>query len=517
MARKWWTLAAVVAGVFMLVLDITIVNVALPAIGRDFHSPLTDLQWVLDAYALALAAGLLTGGSLADLWGRRRLYAVGVAVFTACSLLCGFATGPLFLALARTGQGIGGAVVWATSLALLSDAFRGRDRGVAFGIYGGILGIAVAVGPLLGGVLTSSMSWRWIFWVNVPVGIAVIIVTLTKLAESKNPMAHRPDWAGFAVFTAALVLLIYGLITAAGGWGQPKVYATLTAAAVLLAVFPFLEAAQEHPMLDLAIFRKPTFNGGLIAAIGLNASIYSLFTYLVLYMQQQLGLSPEQTGVRFLALTGAMFVASTLAGRLTGAVPARLMISGGFVLIGAGILLMAGLSASSGWLHLLAGMLIAGAGSGLVTVPLPSPAVVVVHVSKAGAASGINATARQVGLAAGIAALGAILTTRMQDSVAGQLAHTALAAQAARIADGISASSTPAGGGAGLAPAAARAVRTGFADGLNEILIITAVVAFVAAILSLVLIRARDFVPPPSAPSSAESERGLAQGAAQAG
>jgi EmrB/QacA subfamily drug resistance transporter len=521
MARKWWTLAAVVAGVFMLVLDITIVNVALPAIGRDFHSPLTDLQWVLDAYALALAAGLLTGGSLADLWGRRRLYAVGVAVFTACSLLCGFATGPLFLALARTGQGIGGAVVWATSLALLSDAFRGRDRGVAFGIYGAILGLAVAVGPLLGGILTSGLSWRWIFWVNVPVGIAVIIVTLTKLAESKNPMAHRPDWTGFAVFTAALVLLIYGLITAAGGWGQPKVYATLTAAAVLLAVFPFLEAAQEHPMLDLAIFRKPTFNGGLIAAIGLNASIYSLFTYLVLYMQQQLGLSPEQTGIRFLALTGAMFVASTLAGRLTSAVPARLMISGGFVLIGGGILLMAGLSTSSGWLHLLAGMLIAGAGSGLVTVPLASTAVGVVHVSKAGTASGINATARQVGLAAGIAALGAILTTRMQDSVAGQLAHTALAGQAARIADGISASSTPAGAAAGLAPAAARvvaqAVRAGFADGLNEILIITAVVAFVAAILSLVLIRARDFVPPPSAPSSAESERGLAQGAAQAG
>lgn len=521
MARKWWTLAAVVAGVFMLVLDITIVNVALPAIGRDFHSPLTDLQWVLDAYALALAAGLLTGGSLADLWGRRRLYAAGAAVFTACSLLCGFATGPLFLSLARTGQGIGGAVVWATSLALLSDAFRGRDRGVAFGIYGGILGIAVAVGPLLGGILTSGLSWRWIFWVNVPVGIAVIVVTLTKLAESKSPTAHRPDWAGFAVFTAALVLLVYGLITAADGWGQPKVYATLAAAAALLAVFPFLEAAQEHPMLDLAIFRKPTFNGGLIAAIGLNASIYSLFTYLVLYMQQQLGFSPEQTGIRFLALTGAMFVASTLAGRLTSAVPARLMISGGFVLIGAGILLMAGLSASSGWLHLLAGMLVAGAGAGLVTVPLASTAVGVVDVSKAGTASGINATARQVGLAAGIAALGAILTTRMQDSVAGQLGHTTLAAQAAHIAGGISASSTPAGSAAGLAPAAAtvveHAVRAGFADGLNEILIITAVVAFVAAILTLVLIRARDFVPPPPAPSAAESGQGLTQGAAQAG
>jgi EmrB/QacA subfamily drug resistance transporter len=522
MASKWWTLAAVVAGVFMLVLDVTIVNVALPAIGRDFHAPLTDLQWVLDAYALALAAGMLTGGSLADLWGRRRLYAAGTAVFTACSLLCGFATDPLFLVIARTGQGIGGAVVWATSLALLSDAFRGRDRGMAFGIYGGILGIAVAVGPLLGGVLTSSLSWRWIFWVNVPVGIAVVIVTLTKLAESKNLAAHHPDWAGFVVFTSALILLIYGLITAAGGWGQPKVYLTLAASAVLLTAFPFLETAHQHPMLDLAVFRKPTFNGGLVAAIGLNASIYSLFTYLALYLQQELGYSPEQTGVRFLALTGAMFAASTIAGRLTGTVPARLTISGGFVAIGAGILLMTGLNASSDWLHLLAGMIVAGAGAGLVTVPLASTAVGVVHVSKAGTASGINATARQVGLAAGIAALGAILTTRTQDSVAAQLRHSALASQASHIASGISISSAPAASAsAGLPPAATRviaqAARAGFADGLNEIFIIGAVVAFAAAILSLVLIRGRDFVPAPVAPSGAESGQAVGQGAAQAG
>jgi EmrB/QacA subfamily drug resistance transporter len=493
------------------VLDVTIVNVALPAIGSDFHAPLTDLQWVVDAYALALAAGLLTGGSLADLWGRRRLYAAGTALFTLCSLLCGLSTGPLFLAAARAGQGIGGAVVWATSLALLSDAFRGRDRGLAFGLYGGILGIGIALGPLLGGVLTSTLSWRWIFWVNIPVGIAVVVITLTKLRESSNPQAPRPDWPGFAVFTAALVLLIYGLISAAGGWGQPKVYATLAAGAVLLAVFPFLEAAQRHPMLDLAIFRKPTFIGGLIAAIGLNASIYSLFTYLVIYLQQQLGYSPEQTGVRFLALTGAMFVASTAAGRLTNAIPARVMISAGFVLLGAGTLLMAWLSASSGYLHLLAGMIVSGAGAGLVTVSLASTAVGVVPVSKAGTASGINATARQVGLAAGVATLGALLTARTQQTVAAQLGHTSLAAQAAHIAAGVGASSAPAASvPPGLGPAAARlviqAVRAGFADGLNEILIIGAVVAFAAAALSLLLIRRRDLVPRTTAPAGPPAE-----------
>ncbi|WP_329171649.1 MFS transporter [Streptomyces sp. NBC_01477] len=458
MAQKWWTLTAVVAGVFMLVLDITIVNVALPAIGQDFHSSLSDLQWVIDAYALALAAGLLTAGSLADLWGRRRLYAVGTAVFTAGSLLCALATGPLFLSLARTGQGVGGAIVWATSLALLSDAFQGRERGVAFGIYGGVLGIAVAVGPVLGGALTSGLSWRWIFWVNVPIGIAVAVATLTKLRESRNPAASRPDWLGFVTFSAALALLVYGLISAGDGWSQPKVYGTLIGAAVLLAVFLVLEAVQQHPMLDLSLFRKPTFNGGLVAAVGLNGSIYTLITYLVLYLQQHLGFSPAQTGVRLLVLTGAMFVSSTVAGRLSTAVPVRLMISAGFVLIAAGIALMTGVSDTSSWTHLLPGMVVAGIGAGMVTVPLASTAVGVVAPAQAGTASGINATARQVGLATGIAALGTVFTSRSATS--------------------------------------------GFADGLNEILWIGAAVALAAAVLSAVLIRQRDFVSPAAAPAA---------------
>jgi EmrB/QacA subfamily drug resistance transporter len=450
MQRKWWTLAAVVAGVFMLVLDILIVNVALADIGKDFHSSLADLQWVVDAYALALAAGLLTGGSLADLLGRRRLYAIGLAVFTAGSLLCGLATGPLFLALARAGQGLGGAVVWATSLALLGDAFRGKDRGLAFGIYGAVLGIGAAAGPLLGGVITSGISWRWIFFVNIPVGIATIAVTLFAVTESKKPAAVRPDWGGFATFTAFLGLLVYGLISSTDGWARPNVYLSLIGAAVFFALFLLIESRRANPMLDLALFRKPTFTGGLIAAFGLNASAYALFTFIVLYLQQALHYSPAQAGLRSLAFTAAMSVASTVAGRLTTVIPARTMIGGGFVLVGAGIVLMTGLDPASTWTHLLPGLIVAGLGGGLVTVPLASTAVSVVEISKAGMASGANATARQIGLAAGVAVLGSVF---------------------------------------------ANSSRAGFTAGLNTILVIGGVIAFVCAVLSFVLIRRRDFVP----------------------
>jgi EmrB/QacA subfamily drug resistance transporter len=459
-AQKWWTLVAVVAGVFMLVIDITIVTVALPAIGRDFHSPLSDLQWVIDAYALALAAGLLTSGSLGDLWGRRRLYVAGLLIFTAGSLLCGFASTPLFLCIARTGQGLGGAIVFATSLALLGNAFRGRDRGQAFGIYGAILGLAAGIGPVVGGAITSGIGWRWIFFVNVPVGAAAVAVTMTKVGESRNPAATRPDWPGFVVFSTALCLLVYGLISSGAGWTQPRVYVSLAIAVALLTGFLALEARLGQPMLDLALFRKPTFNAGLIAAFALNGSIYSLYTYLAIYLQQELGFSAAQTGLRFLSYTGAMFIASTVAGRLTSAVPVRAMITSGFVLVGTGILLMTGVTVASSWTHLTAGLIAAGAGTGLVTVPLAATAVGVVDIAKAGLASGINATARQVGLATGVAVLGSILA-----------AH--LAAGHGRLG--------------------------GYVSGLNLILYISGGVAFSAALLSFILIRQRDFVPPPAA------------------
>jgi EmrB/QacA subfamily drug resistance transporter len=498
MARKWWTLAAVCAGVFMLLLDITIVNVALPDIDKALHASLSDLQWTIDAYALTLAALLLTAGSLADRFGRRALFTAGTVIFTGGSLLCGLASSSLFLILARAGQGVGGALMFATSLALLADAFRGRDRGVAFGVFGGVTGIAVAVGPVLGGVLTSGLSWRWIFFVNLPIGIGAVAVTTLKVAESRDPRAGRVDWAGLVTFSGALGALVYGLIRSnTEGWGSPLVTGCLIGAAVLLAAFGVAEAVQDRPMFDLGLLRKPTFSGGLVAAFGISASLISLFTYLVLYLQNVLGLSAVGTGTRFLVLSGATFVTAAAAGRLTEHVPVKLLIAPGFGAVAAGLLLMRGLTPGSGWTHLIPGFIVAGAGAGLINVPLASTAVGVVSPERAGMASGINLTLRQVGIATGIAGLGSIFSSRLRDAVAGALAGTPVAGQSGSIAREVSSGGARAvvdGAPPSARPAIAAAARAGFADALNEILLVGAIAAIVAAVLSLILIRQRDFV-----------------------
>ena len=261
--NKWWTLVAVCLGTFMLLLDVTIVNVALPDIQRALHSSFSDLQWIVDAYALTLAAFLLTAGSLADMYGRRLLYLIGLVVFTCASVLCGFAVSTLMLQLSRAVQGVGGAIMFAVSLALLADAFRGKDRGIAFGVWGAVTGLAVAIGPLLGGMLTSGLSWRWIFFVNVPIGIIAVAIAVIKVAESRAPQASRPDWAGFALFTVALSSLVYGLIESnQRSFTDSLVLSCLAAAAVLLVVFVIVERRSAHPMFDLTLFRLPTFSGG---------------------------------------------------------------------------------------------------------------------------------------------------------------------------------------------------------------------------------------------------------------
>src|SRR3954452_12664389 len=317
MDRKWWTLLAVCTGVFMLLLDVTIVNVALPDIQAAFGASLSDLQWVIDAYALTLAALLLTAGSIADLSGRRRVFAVGIAVFTLGSLLCGLASGTTFLSLARALQGVGGAIMFATSLALLAQAFAPSERGTAFGVFGAVTGIAVAVGPVLGGAITSGLSWRWIFFVNLPVGALALAVTLLRVDESRAPGARRPDWPGCVAFTVALAALVYGLIRShPDGWGSATVVVSLAASVLLLVTFVAIEARSKAPMFDLELLKVPTFYGGLIAAFAISASIFSLLTFLVLYIQGILGYTALQTGVRFLPLTLAIFVTAGIAGRL---------------------------------------------------------------------------------------------------------------------------------------------------------------------------------------------------------
>ena len=501
MDRKWWTLIAVCIGTFMLLLDVTIVNVALPSMQRALHANFSDLQWVVDAYALTLAALLLTTGSLADLFGRRRLFMVGLVIFTLSSLASGLATTPLWLNLARGVQGIGGAAMYSTSLALLGSAFQGRERGTAFGVWGAITGLAVAIGPVVGGALTTGLSWRWIFLVNVPIGVIALVLTAMKVDESRQSGARRPDLIGFVTFSGALGALVYALIKGNDkGWGSTEIVACLIGSAVLLILFVVAELLQrDQAMFDLSLVRKPTFTGGLIAAFAISAGLFSLLLYLTLYIQDVLGLSAFQTGLRFLVLSGSVLITSGLAGRLTAVVPIRFLIAPGLAMIGIGLMLMRGVSDTSGWTVLIPGFIFAGAGTGFVNPPLASTAIGVVTPDRAGMASGINSTARQVGIAMGIAGLGAVFSHTVRTKIVSLLDHAqGVGSHAAHtIAGGVSQ-----GGGvsAGLAhlparvrPDAVHAIRVGFAAGLDDVFLIGAILLFVSAILTLVLIRSRDF------------------------
>ena len=482
----------------MLLLDITIVNVALPDIQRALNSSFSDLQWIVDAYALTLAAFLLTAGSLADMFGRRLLYLIGLAVFTLASVLCGFAVSTVMLQLSRALQGVGGAIMFAVSLALLADSFRGKDRGVAFGAWGAVTGLAVAIGPLLGGVLTSGLSWRWIFFVNVPIGIAAVIITLAKVAESRATKASRPDWLGFSLFTVALSSLVYGLIESnQRSFTDGLVLGCLAVAAALLAVFVFVELRSPQPMFDMKLFKLPTFSGGSVAAFGLSASIFSMLLYLVLYLQDILGYSPLATGARLMVISGGILVTSTVAGRLTSRVPIRLLVGPGLIVVGIGLLLMRGLDAGSAWTHLIPGMIVGGIGIGIVNPPLASTAVGVVPPQRAGMASGINSTFRQVGIATGIALLGTLFSNNVKDEVLARVAavpglsrsgpQIATAVQSGEIRNVI----------ARLPEHARLAVgtitRAAFTTGLNRILLVAAVIALVSGAVSLAAIRGRDF------------------------
>ena len=464
MAAKWWTLLVVCLSIFMLLLDITIVNVALPDIQRDLGSSFEDLQWVVDAYALALAALLLASGSLADLLGRRRVFLVGIVLFSAASLLCGLSTSPSMLNAARGLQGIGGAMMFATSLALIAQEFEPHERGTAFGIWGATTGFAVAVGPLIGGVLTDGFGWEWIFLVNVPIGLVTAAITAARVPESERDSTARIDWPGLVTFSSGLFCLVYALIRGNDdGWGSAKVVSLLTTAALLLAIFVTVELRRDQPMLDLRLFRIPTFTGAQIVAFSLHASMFSMFLYITLYMQNVLRYSPLETGVRFLPISVLSFIVAPLAGKLAERFPIRVFLGTGLTLVGVGLLLMSGIDPGDGWTTLLGGFILGGIGIGCVNPPLATTAIGVVEPRRGGVASGINSTFRQVGTAVGIAGLGAILQAKLGHDL----------------------------GPAALASAAGR---NAYIDAFNELLVVGAAVAFVGAALALVLIRRRDFV-----------------------
>jgi len=498
MERKWWTLVLISIATFMLLLDITVVNVALPDIQRDLDASLSSLQWVVDAYSLTLAAFLLTAGSLGDRLGRRRVFAIGFAIFTFASFLCGIAGDPTLLNLARGLQGVGGAAMFATSLALIGQEFHGKDRATAFGVWGATVGGAVAIGPLVGGLITEHLGWEWIFFVNVPIGALAIALTERKLVNVAAQDAAPIDLPGLATFSLGLFLLIFGLIRGnPEGWGSATIVASLGGAVLLLLAFAAIEARSPHPMLDLTLFRKPAFNGVSAVAFGLSAGMFALFLYLTIYMQGVLGYSPLETGLRFLPLTVLSFIASPIAGKLSDRVPIRVLLGAGLGMVGLGLFLMHGLSPDSAVDELLLGFLIAGIGIGTANPGIGQAAIAVVPVEKAGMGSGINTTFRQIGIATGIASLGAVFQSRVASKL-----NELLPSAPDGLAEAVSSSGTRAA--AEFAPPdqqhrIVEASKTAFVSGFNEILLIGAVLSFVVAALGFLLVRSSDFVQPTEA------------------
>jgi EmrB/QacA subfamily drug resistance transporter len=496
MQRKWWTLLAVSVATFMLLLDITVVNTALPSIQKDLSASFTDLQWVIDAYTLALAAVVLTAGSIADRIGRRAIFAAGLGIFAAASLAAGLAPDATFLNISRAVEGIGGAAMFAVSLAMVAQEFApGRERATAMGIYGATIGAAVAVGPLVGGAITDAFGWRWVFFLNVPIGIAAIAVTFAKLRESRNPNATRVDWAGLATFSTALLLLVLGLLRGNDdGWTSATIVSLLAGAAVMLAAFVVIERRVAEPMLPLELFRSRAFTGVQLAAFAVSVSLFALFLYLTLYLQNYLGYSPLQAGLRYLPITLVPFFVAPVAVALMARLQARVMMAIGLIGVGAGLLLMSGLTAGSSWTALLPGFLVAGVGVGLLNPVIAEVAVSVVPKERSGMAAGINDTFRQVGVAVGVAAWGAIFLGRGADKISTLAAGTPAATNGHPRQLIEAASDGRLGSALAAVPHAARGVvasatREGFLTGLNAILMIGGLIAIAGAAVALWLVR----------------------------
>jgi EmrB/QacA subfamily drug resistance transporter len=508
MARKWWTLIAVSVATFMLLLDITVVNVALPQIRDDLGGSFSDLQWVVDAYALTLAALVLTAGSLADRLGRRRLFVWGLGTFSAASLLCGLAPDPTFLNIARALQGIGGAVMFAVSLALLAQEFpAGRERANAMGIYGATIGVAVAIGPLVGGALTDGLGWQSIFYLNVPIGLTAIGVTFARLRESRDPNATRVDWPGVATFSAALFMLVLALVRGNDeGWGSTQIVALLAGSAVLLAAFVAIERRVREPMLPLGLFKRPAFTGVQLGAFAISASAFALFLYIGLYLQNYLGYTPLQAGLRYLPITLAAFLLSPVAAALLTRVPARVLMSVGLAVSGAGLLLMSGINAGSEWTTLLGGFLVLGAGVGLLNPVIGDVALSVVPKERSGMAAGINDTFRQVGVAVGVAVWGAIFVAQGAAKVSDLTAGTATAQgdQPRQLVEAASSGSLHQALAAmpqQAQPAVEHAAREGFLAGFNDVLTLGGLLCLAGAVLALWLVREREIEREPIQPA----------------
>ncbi|HKQ01167.1 MAG TPA: MFS transporter [Actinomycetes bacterium] len=451
-----WTLLVVCLATGVLLLNVSAPSVTLPEVGRDLGADLSVLQWVVSGYSLALAATLLTAGTLADLVGRRRMFLGGLAGFAAASLLCALAPSALVLIAGRAVQGLAGAVLLSSSLALLAQDFTGTSRAGALGIWGATVAAAFAVGPLEGGLLTETFGWRAMFVLDAAVALACLPVATRRLRESRDPEADGVDWWGTVTLSTGLFLGVFALTRGdVAGWGSGIIVASAAGAALLLAAFVVVELREREPMLDLGLFAIPTFTGASMVVMVMAATTFGPFLYLTLFLLDGAGTSPTAVGLQLLPLSGAALVVSVLGGRFADVLPVRATLPAGQLLSAAGLLALRGLAASSPWTVMLPGLLVLGVGIGLANPAVTYAALGVVPATHSGMAAGVNNTFRQVGIAIGIAVLGTLLPARIDGD-----------------------------------PAA-------FASALDQILLVSAGVAVTGAALAVTLVRQRDFVKDP--------------------
>jgi EmrB/QacA subfamily drug resistance transporter len=458
--RKWWTLAAVAFGLFMIMLDNTVVNVALPSIQNDLHVKLSELEWIVTGYALTFAALLITGGKLGDLYGRRRTFVIGIAIFTLSSLACGLAPTAGFLIGARIVQGVGAALMNPASLSIITATFPPRERGQAIGIWAGVSAMALAIGPLVGGLIVDNINWNWIFFINVPVGIAGIVVSQLVIKESRDTSHEQSvDLPGLITSSAGLFALTYALIEGnRHGWTSPEIVGLFSAAALLLVGFVVLEHYQRLPMLDLSLFRNGSFVGANLVAMLVSLGMFGVFFFVSLYIQNILGWTPTQAGASFLPMTLLIILVAPIAGKLSDRVGSRWLMGGGMTLVSISLLLYQRVGLHSTFWTLLPAMLLGGVGMALTMSPMTAAAMSSVPVDKAGVGSGVLNSFRQLGGSLGIALMGAILASYVTVSP--------------------------------LSPEAPQQ----FVDGLHAALLVAAGITFAAAIVAVLLVRTKPAV-----------------------
>jgi EmrB/QacA subfamily drug resistance transporter len=476
---KWWTLAAMCFALFMIMLDNTVVNVALPSIQRDLGASISALEWTVNGYTLSFAVLLATAGRLGDILGRRRMFLFGVIVFAASSATAGFAPSTTALVVSRIVQGVGAAFMMPATLSIITDAFPAAERGRAIGTWAGVSALALAVGPVLGGLLTEEVSWRAIFYLNIPVAAGAVAAALFAVRESRDPSVERRiDYGGVVVLTAGLTALVLALIEGnSWGWGSPAIIALLVTAVVLIVGFVAIEERVRVPMVEFALFADRSFVGAVAVAFVVSFSMLGMFFFLALYMQGILGYTPLEAGVRFLPSTLMIVIVAPIAGRLTDRVGARWLVTIGLALVAIALYQLTLIDAATTYSGLLPSFVLMGIGIALTMSPMSTAAMNAVHEDKAGIASGLLSMMRMVGGTFGVAATGAIFQA--------QVGHAF----------------DP---GAGAITAAARAA---FIDGLTESMRLAAAVALAGAVIGCVLIRGHRRADAPE-PEAAPAPRG---------